>query len=314
MFTDNPDTTVVQGGQQFQQPMSNEIPVHVVVAGSQPMRSQFQSDFGPIVHRPFTTQDRDAVGQILRGLELQVQNQLEGLRGWQQDQMNQQMMQQNPQMVNFPNTQMQNIQNPHMQNLPMPHQGQGMQGQGIQQIQQGQFSQGIQPGSQGIPVGPQGVQSGLQGIQPGLQGVQVPMNGQTFPTGNQGQGQIPQPQIQQSVPLSPTQFPQNQQMQQPMVQNVVPVGPQGQQFLSQNNGQMVQVPMSNIPVQPTQIGMLSNRQGQGQPILQGRRRRRQIEPNCDKLRYDPETYCKTYEAQCHNCTLEKRLRFEGAYF
>ena len=256
------------------------------------MRSQFQSDFGPIVNRPFTMRDRNAVGQILRGLELQVQSQLQGL----QNQMNQQQfIQQNLQTPNIPNPHMQHIQNPQMQNLPMQPQGQSMQGQGIQQ---GSFSQGIQTGPQGV---------------------QLPMNGPTFQPGNQGQGQMPQPPMQQNVPPPPTQFPQNRQMLQPIQQNAVPVGPQGQQFRPQTNGQMAQGPLSNqnIPVQPTaQMGMMTGRQSQGQQGLQGlqgRRIRRQAEPNCDKLRYDPETYCKTYESQCHNCTLEKRLRFEGTY-
>ena len=314
LLTADPDTTLVQGsqqfnmvpGQQFPQQMGNQVPMQVLVAGGQPVRSQFRSDFGPIINRPFTMQDRNEVHQILRGLELQVQNQLQGLQGLQQSQMNaQQFLQQNPQMQHIPNRQ----------------KGQSMQGQGIQQ---GSLSQNLQT----RPF------SG-----------QMPVNGQILPPGNQDQGQItgqiqPSP-IQENNHLGPTQFPQNQQ---PMQQNIPPTGPQSQSIPLQPNGQMSQgqpfqanptpqgqmvnnqiasrqnfatAPMSNqnIPVQPTvqgqpQMRMIPGRQGQ--LIPQGRRRR-QIEPGCDKLRYDPETYCKTYESQCHNCTLEKRLRFEGTF-
>ena len=269
------------------------MPMQGFIGGpGQPVRSQFQSDFGPITARQFIIQDPNQARQVLRQLEVQVQNQLKGLWDMQQrGPLNQQQFLQN---------------NPQMQNMQMSPQSQG--------IHQPSLTQNIRS----LPaVG------------------QMQVNGQMVPSSsNQGQ----QPMMPNS-PQSPTQLPQNQQMPHqmqpslspmtprgqaiPVPQQNNPVGQQGQNFQGQamNQGQIVnnqfpvgqnQVPLQpgqQMPVKPTaQMGVAAG--SQGQPMVQGRRRR-QAEPDCDKLRYDPETYCKTYESQCHNCTLEKRLRFEG---
>ena len=164
------------------------------------------------------------------------------------------------------------------------------------QVVQAQQTQG-QIGSQGLNQAQMGSQGQMQD-QPGPQGQ---IQGQVGPQGqmqgqlgaqNQMQGQFgPQGQMQGQID------PQGQMQGQ--------VGPQSQFTAGQSNtgSQMQQAQQMQFqqPHQRTNMG-----QGQG-------RRRRQTKPDCEKLRYDPETYCKTYESQCHNCTVEKRLRFEGMF-
>jgi len=50
---------------------------------------------------------------------------------------------------------------------------------------------------------------------------------------------------------------------------------------------------------------------QNQAFFGNGRQKRHTDPDCQRLEDDPDKYCRTFETQCHNCTLEKRLRFEG---
>ena len=313
------------------QPFPNRAQNGPFLGRGQVARAQFQSDFGPIAQRQSFLQNPDAARQLLRKLEFQVESQLQGLHTNQQQgwfpggapmNHNQHFLQQQSQI--------------HNQISPfIPGQGPhpGMQGPNFASVINGQVQQQM---GQGQIAGQLTQQQISQGQMTGQ--LQIPQQQQG------GQGQIPESFSQQQMGTnmqSPTQFPQNQQMPLPQSpqnqlaspQRNVPVGigtgPSGIQ-LAQNqptpqgplaNAQFVAgqrtvgVPQSQqLQVQPTaqgqQIGQLA--QGQRQPTSPGRRRR-QAQPDCDKLRYDPETYCKTYESQCHNCTLEKRLRFEGKH-
>ncbi|XP_045169740.2 uncharacterized protein LOC123532383 [Mercenaria mercenaria] len=160
------------------------------------------------------------------------------------------------------------------------------------------------------------------------------------PTGMPGVNgiQFPRQQGQFRGPFPPRQQFQNQQFQQPQFPN----GPGGQwpnvatkqqalQKLAFNQGQTRQNPQFNqIRLPPTPQNMnpafrnaqdLSQLQSNQIPgsiaatvpspgQMSPGRRRRHTDPDCKRLKDDPDTYCRTYESLCHNCTLEKRLRFE----
>lgn len=158
---------------------------------------------------------------------------------------------------------------------------------------------------QGMPINQNMVgMNGMNGMQfprPTVQfGGQIPQrqsfsNQQfQFPNGVQMQGQWPshlgQGQPGTNQHFNHIQFPQN-------AQNINPALRNAQEFANQLHNN--QVPGSVAPAV------------QGQ-IQQGRRRRH-TDPDCKRLKDDPDTYCRTYESLCHNCTLEKRLRFEGRF-
>lgn len=157
---------------------------------------------------------------------------------------------------------------------------QQQQQQQLSRIQQA-FSQTMMTNNQNIP--------GLNQIQ--QQQLALNMGGQ-FPQGQQLQGQGFPQQIQRQGQGQWTLHPNhiNHQQQIQALQNSQSQFPPKQQF-------------NQIPFQNTQT--------QGQSVAG--RRRRHTDPDCKRLEEDPDTYCRTYESLCHNCTLEKRLRFEGLF-
>ena len=281
--------------------LANQIPPPPFPARGHIVTSQFQTDFGPFKHVQTSFQNGNRAGQFLQNLQSEFQNHLRNLlpnqnRGWIQNAFPMNGMQPVPQ------------QGPHFQNRQFTPE-QGMQGQHFPAVQNSQFQQ--QNSHNGF-VGQSSQQRMIQN---------VPQNPAAFPQNMQIQNpNLPSPP--QGVPQGAPQVANTagamgsvsgQQLQSPS-------SPQSQtqnaQFTAGQNSNDAQFPQ--IQVQPTQQ-QVDIGQGQGQqfasnqPVVQGRRRR-QTKPDCEKLEYDPETYCKTYESQCHNCTLEKRLRFEGIYF
>ncbi|KAL4222138.1 hypothetical protein ACF0H5_018178 [Mactra antiquata] len=153
----------------------------------------------------------------------------------------------------------------------------------MQTQMQRSFGPNAMPNNQNIP--------GLTQVQ--QQQLALNMGGQGFPQGQTIQGQMPYQQNmgqgQGQWAVHPNQMQHNHQQVQTM-QN-----PQGQFISSQQLNQM-------------QFQKSGQGQVQGQTVAG--RRRRHTDPDCDSLKRDPNTYCRTYESLCHNCTLEKRLRFE----
>lgn len=175
------------------------------------------------------------------------------------------------------------------------------------------------PLRQAVIQGPNGIQ--IPGVQFQGQIPQGQFSNQQFP----GQGQIIQQRIGAQFPQSPMSQGQGQW---PLNANQInmPQVPNGQQV----QGQIIPTQMSQMQLQNMKnlinqaqfnaqelaLQRLSNQisgsqapppqQGQGLPG----RRRRHTDPDCQRLNDDPNTYCRTYESLCHNCTLEKRLRFE----
>lgn len=109
------------------------------------------------------------------------------------------------------------------------------------------------------------------------------------------------------------QFPQGQQLNgQGFPQQIQRQG-QGQWALHPNHINHQQQQLQALQNSKSQFASkqqipFQNSQTQGQSITG--RRRRHTDPDCKRLKEDPDTYCRTYESLCHNCTLEKRLRFE----
>lgn len=184
--------------------------------------------------------------------------------------------------------------------------------------------------------GPGGVRS-QQGF---IQGGQFPGQVRQFPRDRLGQQQffdqrMRQMQPQQGpgapihIPLSQTDIAGQRPGQMQSVaqgpgqfQQAMPIQGQTQNLLVESlSGQS----RTGIPVNPSaspgiqtqNAGLGPNVQvqgpGQSQTFFGTGRRKRHTDPDCQRLKDDPDTYCRMFETQCHNCTLEKRLRFEGNF-
>ena len=131
--------------------------------------------------------------------------------------------------------------------------------------------------------------------------------------------------------FQPQQFPQAQGGRWPVVLNK-PTNPQSLPNIHFNQGQTGPNPQFNhmrhpqpspqnlnpafrnnpdLPRQSNNIPGSNMATAPSPGQVQTGRRRRHTDPDCERLKGDPDTYCRTYESLCHNCTLEKRLRFEG---
>lgn len=145
-------------------------------------------------------------------------------------------------------------------------------------------------------------QSQLQALQGQGQGLHIPLsqagNNMAVQQTIASQGQQSRGQFQQAMPI------------QGQTQNIMVEAIPGQ-------------PSSSPDVIPRPSGMPQSQNGGNFPGIQAQgsnqnqrffgngRRKRHTDPDCQRLKDDPDTYCRIYETQCHNCTLEKRLRFEG---
>ncbi|XP_060566486.1 uncharacterized protein LOC132725397 [Ruditapes philippinarum] len=118
--------------------------------------------------------------------------------------------------------------------------------------------------------------------------------------------------------FNPQQFRQPQGGQWPAVLNNPAQFNQGQTAPNQQFNQIRLPPPPqnmnpafnpNLP-QHRQVNQIPGSTVPSPGHVQAGRRRRHTDPDCKRLKDDPDTYCRTYESLCHNCTLEKRLRFE----
>ena len=193
--------------------------------------------------------------------------------------------QQQQQQQNFQQQQQQNLQQQNIQQQQLSQQQQ----QNLQQqqnMQQQQLSQQQQQQQQSQQLQQQRLQQQnfqQQQLQKLRQQQQSLPN--TVPTGS---ALVPPKMAPQSQALNVNQIPNNPPMMQrnqvQSVQRINDVNVQNQQFQSKPN---VMVPG---------------------------RQKRHTDADCEKLETNPELYCKQYESHCHNCTLEKRLRFEGIIY
>ncbi|XP_052245681.1 uncharacterized protein LOC127854659 [Dreissena polymorpha] len=172
---------------------------------------------------------------------------------------------------------------------------QQLRAQFMQQQQQQQMTQNQMPAGAMVVQG----QSPQVNIQPNFQQpMGVPLQGQPF-------GQSPEANAQMA-------FVQNQMQPQIKVQDNNIQQTQGFQHSHQNPGQiMLDITMPQMPaVGPIQMQASSGLRQKRKAAFSGFRGKRQADPDCKRLKDDPDTYCRTFESQCHNCTLEKRLRFQ----
>ncbi|WAQ94870.1 hypothetical protein MAR_007341 [Mya arenaria] len=138
----------------------------------------------------------------------------------------------------------------------------------------------------------------------------------------QGQQGFQQQQRMQGIPAQPFGQGPDSQVQMVALQGQIQPQFQGQSAVFQGQNAQpgmaagnMQPDMSNIvplnPQQNFQPQAIDQRQGQMQgQVSVGGRRKRHDDPDCKRLEDNPDKYCRKFEPECHNCTLEKRLRFE----